>query len=302
VLQHSNDWIAVSHDKGNTLATESVPDTRVLTFTHVDPWYSYESIYFGMVRRPQLQQDEVRSVIPAQTVLIPHTYSVTTTGSLQLELSAAAAVTVLDGWQVQLYEDSDCNQSLSGSESVVNAPLDIDPDTAASLCFIFSVHMPNVIATDMQLQVPITAILSLSDDAGTGHGIVNHSTVIDTFNINLGSTGHLVLEKSVSNVSRAESETVSNAASPGEVLRYTIDFEVRGASSIDAVDIHDSTPAYTRLHVPIGCPAGLQSCVVIVPAAAQNNSGYTGPLHWRISDALPAGTSGSLSFDVQVED
>ncbi len=302
VLQHSNDWIAVSHNKGNTQAIESTPNTNVLTFTHASAWQSYEAVKFGVIRRPQLKHDEVRAAIAAQTVLIPHSYTVTTSGSLQFDLSAAAAVTVLDGWQVQLYEDSNCDQSLSGNEPVVSAPLNADPDVAAILCFIFSVHMPNVIAEDMQLQVPLTATLSLSDDASASHGIVHLSSVVDTINIALGTTGQLVLEKRVSNVSRAETETVSNSASPGEILRYHIDFEVRGASSIDAVDIHDSTPAYTRLHIPVSCPAGLQSCVVIVPAAAQNNSGYSGPLHWRISDALPAGASGSLSFDVQVEE
>jgi uncharacterized repeat protein (TIGR01451 family) len=301
-LQHTNEWIPVSHDKGNTVAAESLPHTRVLTFTHVDPRYSYESVHFGLVRRPQLLQDETRAVVPAQTVLIPHTYEVTTQGALQFDLTAAAAVTVLEGWQVAIYEDSNCDQQLLQGEQPVTAPINADPDRVSTLCFIVSVHTPTIISNDLQLLVPITATLSFSDNSGSGHGIVHQSTVIDTLNISLGAIGHLVLEKRVSNLSRAEAAAVSNTASPGEVLRYSIDFEVRGASAVDAVDIHDSTPAYTRLHVPVECPASVSGCVVIVPASAENEAGYSGPLHWRIGDQMSAGSSGSLSFDVQVED
>lgn len=89
---------------------------------------------------------------------------------------------------------------------------------------------------------------------------------------------------------------MSNTGSPGDVLRYQIDYEVQGASAVEAVDIHDSTPAYTELHAPISCPTGLSGCVVIVPAAAQNGGGYSGPLHWRIIEVLPAGSRGSLVF------
>jgi len=302
VFQHNNDWLSVSHDKGNTLATETAPNTRLLTFTHSGPSNSYDSVGFGLVRQPQLQQNETRSAIAAQTIIIPHTYSVTTPGVLQFDLANAAAVTVLDGWQVSLFEDSDCNRSLSSGEATSIGAVTVDPDTAESLCLILELRMPNVIASDMQIQVPLIATLNLADVAGTGHGLVHQSTVVDVLNLRLGETGQLVLEKRVSNLSRAEAAVLSNSALPGEVLRYYIDYEVRGASSVDDVNIHDSTPAYTELSIPVSCPAGLAGCVVIVPVAALNSSGYSGPLHWRILESLPAGSTGSFSFEVQVED
>lgn len=110
-----------------------------------------------------------------------------------------------------------------------------------------------------------------------------------------------MLEKWVRNVSKAGSSCVSNTGSPGDVLRYQIDYEVWGASAVETVDIHDSTSACTELHAPTSGPTGLSGCIVIVPAVAPNG-GYSGPLHWRINEVLPAGSSDSLVFELQVGD
>lgn len=297
----STHWVPVSHQKGNTMATESSASTSTLSFQAQAASTAYSNIRFGLVQRPELIADQIATTQPAASVLLAHTLKITSPGSVAFDLTDAQAVSNLDGWQVDLFHDQDCNQQLANTEPQINSAISIDPDINSELCVILQVHAPSQLAQTLTLAVPLIATINLQDSAGTGHAVSITTNVIDTLEIVLISDGQLVLNKQVSNITRNRPMTSANQATPGEILRYQINFEAAGTGDLTEVFINDSTPAYTSLSQPVICPTGLTNCIVIIPASSINNTGYSGQIRWKIADTLPAGSNGVVSYDVTVE-
>lgn len=272
-LSYSGDWMPVSHHKGNTQALESNPTTTELTFSIQAAATTYTGIRFGLVALPALVESQSVSADAGQSLVLPHTYSVTTQGSLLFDLSVAQSMWSDPDWQVALYHDLDCNQQHTTVDPELTHALVIDPDVSLEVCVLFVLTMPGQVAQSVTRNIPLMASLTLSDDAATGHDKVLHTEVVDSLTITVTGTSNLLLSKQVGNMSRSEPETTSNQALPGEVLRYEIEFEVDGVGSITEVFIIDNTPAFTVLDQPVSCPVSLPECIVIIPASASNSVG-----------------------------
>lgn len=300
-LNYTGNWMPVSHHKGNTLAVESDPSTTELTFSIQSSTTTYTGIRFGLVEFPKLIERQSVNAEAGQSVVLPHTYSVTTQGSLMFDISVAQAAWTELGWQVELYHDIDCNQQHTNTDTTLTASIVVDPDVNPNVCLLYVLKMPDQVSQSVTRDVPLTAWLSLADETATGHDVILDARVVNSVTITVTNTSDLLLNKQVENLSRAETATTANQALPGEVLRYEIEFEVDGTGSITDVFINDSTPAYTVLDQPVSCPASLPDCAVVIPSTASNNSGYSGEIKWKIANDLPAGTMGVVSFDVEVE-
>lgn len=293
--------VAVSHHKGNTRATEASRSTTSLSFQPLSSDAAYSEIRFGLIEKPLLTGDQIKSTIPSASVLFSHTLHLTSPGEVNFNISDAQSVSALDGWQVELFHDLECNGQLASTDPALTSALTVDPDINTELCVIFQLHAPGRLSADLTLYVPLTATITLQDTAATGHAVSIVTSVMDTLEITLSDNGQLVLSKQVSNMTRSQAMATSNQAKPGETLRYQIDFENAGNADITEVFIHDYTPVYTSLQESVTCPPGLTGCQVIVPASADNNSGYRGEIRWRIADMLPAGSRGLVFYDVTVE-
>ncbi len=295
-----NHWIPVSIAAGDTGAVPPQPTDTQLSFTPASSISSYQGLDFGLVQRPQLQENTQVTATPAQSLLIAHQYQITTAGRLEFDLSDALATTPLPGLQITIFHDHNCDATLDATDLEVNS-ISVTADSAASLCLLLSINTPDLLSTDIDLVLPIHADLQLSDDAATGHGVTERTTVIDTVRIILGEASRLDLTKSVQNISRDTPAATANLGLPGDVLQYNIGFQVLGAGPVTDVYINDSTPAYTRLNQPLRCPVSLSGCTVEIPASGQNNAGYSGQLQWRIGHELSAGSHGSLQFTVLID-
>ena len=133
----------------------------------------------------------------------------------------------------------------------------------------------------------------------------------------------LRLTKRVQNITQASTEfnanaAISNAAKPGDRLRYEISFANTGVANITDVNIYDAIPAFTELAevLSTSCdytgpawapltavvpPTIMTSCVLVTPAGGNNAIGYRSALHWQLTGTLRPGESGLIVFTVDVK-
>lgn len=118
----------------------------------------------------------------------------------------------------------------------------------------------------------------------------------------MGSTGGagLVLTKTVRNVTVAGVAGTSNAAKPGDVLEYVINYTNSSPTVVSTIVISDNTPAFTNF-VTASCgaplPAAISACAVTVQPAI----GGAGNLQWTLTGTLNPAQSGSVIFRVIVQ-
>ena len=88
-------------------------------------------------------------------------------------------------------------------------------------------------------------------------------------------------------------------AGPGDLLEYRIHYTNTGSTAIADLVINDMTPAFTSF-VSSACglplPALLTLCTPVFPVV-----GAVGPVKWQFTGSLQPGTSGSVSYQVQVD-
>ncbi len=107
----------------------------------------------------------------------------------------------------------------------------------------------------------------------------------------------LELRKSVQNITQntAETETMNQAA-PGDTLKYRIYYSNTGTGPITDLQVNDSAPAFTLFKLGTGScdstPAGM-TCSPMMGFDA---------IEWEFTGTLEGGTSGSVSYEVIIDE
>jgi len=298
-------YLAISEffreDPGNTGA---VVDGLI----ELTPLISHPGSYkldFGRVRKPVWVSDSVAEKQPGGVVYHSHRYTPHSSGSLEFAIASETALPANSAWQSVLFLDDNCNGALDTGEAQVQPSLQVSVATHPLICINSKVFVPSDVSDGDTYTYSVEATLTYEDTAGTAHGRVLQQTVTDLTRVISTGEGLLVLSKTVRNVTTAGVPTTSNQAMPGHTLSYNISFSNTGGGSISELLISDHTPAYSSLSGPVSCPStlpdGLNTCVILSPAAADNAAGYSGDVQWSFDGALTSGASGEVGYEVAVE-
>ena len=271
---------------------------------------------FGDVRSPALTPNLEGVVEPGGIQTYSHIFRAPTNGSVSFsELSSTSPV--LAGWTSTIYQDLDCSGDLSMSDYIVIS--DISMVAGESICLLNRVFAPTQATAGNTLLTELTATFDydgalISDQDVEAQDI---TTVLDQ------GESALQLSKRVRNITDTSSEFdvvpgISNAAKPGDRLRYEISFSNTGVGNISDIDIYDAIPAFTGLAEALATdctytgpaaapltaivpPAIMTSCSLQSPGVGENLVGYKGSLHWQLTGVLLPGESGLIVFTVDVE-
>lgn len=288
-------------DPGNTgMVTDgSVPMIPQLSFAG-----AYR-VDFGMLDKPVWEADLIDENSPASSVSFLHHYYPRSTGQLALSVQNSQGFPANSAWQVALYIDQNCNGVVDGGESLVPGSMSVDVDSTPRICVIGKVFVPADASGGDTYNYDIVATLTYADSTATGHNLVDTRSLTDLVRVVASGEGRLELSKTVQNLTSGGAVTTSNIGVPGDVLRYSIDFDNTGNGPITEVLISDTTPAFTELSAPVVCPAtlpaGISSCLVLVPASSQNGVGYSGSVQWEFTGALVAGAGGVVGYEISIE-
>lgn len=252
----------------------------------------YLDINFGVIATPLLTLDQSASATPNGAVRYAHTYTAPSHGDLTTSLSSIENP-ANPPWNKRLIEDANCNGVIDALESDMPTASTVSPGQI--ICLIVDIFVPSNATAGAIQQAVLQINFFPSDTSGTGHkatASVDNRDITSVSNVNQGV---LVLDKSVRNVSRSESASVSNAAQPGDTLEYIISYTNQGSGPLSDLVINDEAPAFTTVQsssVECSSTPGSVSCTPGV-AGAQ--------LQWDFSGSLGAGESGAVRYSVLVE-
>ena len=260
-------------------------------------------IDFGKVKTPQWLSDNVAENNPGTTVFHPHRYRAFTEGSLQLSYTNVSGQAGSSAFSATLHLDNNCSGTLDSADAVLPAVLNVVAGQV--VCVVNRVFIASNASNDETYTTSVTAVTSYTDPLGTGHSVSNTQQVTDLTRAIATGQGVLSLSKRVQNLTASGAVTTSNTASPGDVLRYSINFRNSGTGPVTEVLIADSTPAFSVLELPVQCPVvlpfGISNCQVLLPQPVENSAGYNGPVQWQFDGAFPAGAESNVSFQIRVE-
>jgi uncharacterized repeat protein (TIGR01451 family) len=265
---------SISASAGNTGGTYDLAQDHI-SFDH-ESGKRYESVDFGDVKTSAMYSDHQRTSAAGSPVFYPHVFTAGSEGEIVFEVRSDSVSQ--DRWQSVLYSDSNCDGQLDASEEIIAAPANVQADE--KLCLLMKVFVPLTAPADARHVDTLQATFTYSNTTvDTTHAVNNVTTV--------GSSG-LTLIKQV------EQPT----ALPGETLVYTVRYENHGAGDLNALEIHDSTPAYTVFSNAqcVDTPADLR-CEV----SQQPGVGDSGRITWKVTGLVQPGTTGVVRFSVVVQ-
>ena len=91
------------------------------------------------------------------------------------------------------------------------------------------------------------------------------------------------------------------AALPGELVTYTIHYRNGSPHAVEQVVINGSTPPYTHF-VDASCASGDRPQQPGCSIVAQPAPGGVGSVQWRLDGKLSPAFSGSVSYQVRIND
>ncbi|MBX2836437.1 MAG: proprotein convertase P-domain-containing protein, partial [Gammaproteobacteria bacterium] len=236
----------VSISESPTLTTGLVTD-GLITIVNL-PGLGVSDIDFGLIAMPALVADQIRSANAGSRVVLGHRYTASTNGVVSF------ALTESNGWSTALYHDVNCDAQLDAGEAIIAAGMPVS--TGEEVCLNIDTFIPASAAAAVRQQIDISATLEASDDSGTNHQIQIELLNSDLITVASTEAGRLVLEKSVTNITKNGQTSVDNAATPGDTLEYRIKYRNQGAGAISDLEINDETPAFTSLQpASVSCGA-----------------------------------------------
>jgi len=243
---------------------------------------AYSGVKFGNVKINSFLGEEELNASPGTEVFFSHSYKVKTDGTVSFTLSNSDDPDH-NGWSQTIYEDKNCNGKLSSGENAIDAPLDID--AGEKVCILIKSYVPSNIAQST-------------------HTIEVHAT-FNYRNASPDMINELIRsdEITVSNPSEKEGLKINKSvdkesAFPGADLTYSITYTNNSDKPITQLEITDSTPAYTVFKTA-GCsstPDKLTNCSIESP-----NDGEKGTVKWSFSGSLSPGSSGTVTYKVEIE-
>ncbi|PWQ96410.1 hypothetical protein DKT75_10545 [Leucothrix arctica] len=246
---------------------------------------------FGITFEPNHQSE----ILPGNVTFYAHVFTSEADGDVSFDTVASGNIAT--GWSHIAYQDSDCSGSLDAVEAAaLNADVASFSVTAGSrICIINKVYSPaNAPAQDRYL-VETTATFSFSNGTLANETLTTQDLTIVSQS---DEASGLELRKTVENTAQNTAETESmNQAKSGDTLKYRIYYRNTGTGPIYDLVVNDSVPAYTSLvGSSASCdstPASLVNCV-----PTENSSGA---IDWNFVGVLNGGESGSVSYEVTVD-
>jgi uncharacterized repeat protein (TIGR01451 family) len=250
-------------------------------------------INFGMVAPNTLGPNGAQTAQPGTVVFYAHTYTAGTGGQVTFSM-ANTATPASPGWSQVLYQDSNCNATLEGSEPQVTAALIVT--AGQTVCLIVKQFVPAGAGQSAQNSIALSAAFSYTN-ASPALGV---STLSATDITTVGQAGDLLLAKLVSNVTQAIAAATSVNANPGDTLQYTLAATNNGTQPLSTLFVSDSTPAFTGFvstACPGALPTGITGCVVTTQPAVNAQ----GALKWTFTGSLASGAQIVVTYRVKVD-
>ena len=260
-------------------------------------------INFGKVKKPQWLSDNVAENNPGTTVFHSHRYRAFTEANLQFSYTDVSGPADPSVFSATLHLDTNCSGTLDSADTALAAVLNVI--AGQEVCVLNRVFIASNASNDETYTTTVSAITTYTDPLGARHSASDTQQVIDLTRAIATGQGVLFLSKRVQNLTVSGAVATANTASPGDVLRYSIDFRNSGTGPVTEVLIADSTPAFSVLELPVQCPVvlpdGISNCEVLLPLPVENNAGYNGPVQWQFDGAFPAGAESRVSFQIRIE-
>ena len=239
----------------------------------------YESVDFGDVKTSALYSDNQRTSVAGSPIFYPHVFTAGSEGDIAFEVRSDSVSQ--ESWQSVLYRDGNCDAQLDASEAIITEPVNVQADE--KLCVIMKIFVPLTAPADARHVDTLQAIFTYSNTTVDTAHLVNNVTTVGASD----SPGLTLLK-----------EVEQPTALPGETLVYTVRYENQGAGNLEALEIHDSTPAYTVF--------SSAQCVdtqvdLTCEVSEQPEVGDSGRVTWKVIGLVPPGTSGVVRFSVVVQ-
>lgn len=280
------------------LVNPSVTDGTI-TFTP-DPDTNYPDLDFGQVARPSLTADAEVVVAPGGSVLVPHLYTASTTGTVTFGETSRQEVPA-GVFSSGIFLDADCSGTINNGEGSPSA--DIPVEAGDDICLILRHVTVAGAPSGAILTYDLVAVTTL-----TGTGFTD--TRQNSDQVSIATSGAARLRKQVCNLTQSVCDagtgtgfSLANNGAPGDRIQYRLIFEPTSAEPIDLADIRDQVPDFSGLvagTVRFERAPGTMSCAVVTPAGG-GTAGYSGPLHWQCNGGqLSSGNQIIATFDVEI--
>jgi fimbrial isopeptide formation D2 family protein/uncharacterized repeat protein (TIGR01451 family) len=251
--------------------------TDRITFVYADA--DVAGLRFGDVPASSLLTDGAQTILPGATATYRHTFRAGTAGTVTFTATPTATPSL--PWGQLLVRDLNCDGAIDPGEPVVHG-LALTVAADEEICLLLRDNSPPNAPFGARHATVVTAFLDYANSP-----LDETLAREDVTTVGPASTAGLTLLKAVD----------KTIASPGEVLTYTITYTNAGAEVLTDLFIDDRTPAYTRFVSAAftTTPSGLVDGSITAPAP-----NATGTLRWTFTGALAPGSTGTVTFQVQV--
>ncbi len=274
-------FISESTNHASGLLTDGVIAIAALATT------GYNNIDIGLIAKPTLVSDQTQSANAGSAVLFAHRYTAPTSGIVSFTLTES------NGWNAVLYNDVNCDGQTGVGEQLIATDIPVTKDQ--ELCLLIDTFVPASAVSGGRHQIDVDAVLSISDEANTGHSLTISLQNTDSVTVAAATSGRLVLTKNVINITQNGAMSVDNAAVPGDTLEYIIAYSNQGTGPLTELEINDEPPAFTNL-LP-----GTMDCGPAISGVQCSPSVSGNSLNWMFNGSLAAGASGQVSYRVKVD-
>ena len=254
---------------------------------------------FADVQLPAFSPNHSKTISPNNVVSYAHTFSAKSSGTVDFSVSSNAAIT--NGWSSTLYRDSNCNGVLDGAEASAPIAANIATNAGENICIINKVYAPNNVANGETYSNVINAVFDFNANPLAGDITLTVTDLTKAAANDAPETGtsKLELRKTVQNITQGGVETeTQNQAKPGDILKYRIYYSNVGNAPLTELIVNDTVPEFTSIEGSPVCetplPASLTSCT---PNVIGDDIEWVFPA----SDALKAGASGVVSYEVKID-
>ncbi|MDQ8193921.1 isopeptide-forming domain-containing fimbrial protein [Coraliomargarita sp. SDUM461004] len=248
---------------------------------------SESDLAFGDIPANSFLTDGQQTIEPGAVAFYSHTFIAGTGGEVSFDIDSALNP-ALPGWGQTLFRDSNCNGQLDdGEPRLIHPSAAITVSAGEQICLIVKDSSPAGAPFGAQNLNTVTATFTYTNSAPALADDVLVRTDLTT--IGIETTAGLELLKAVDKAT----------ASPGETITYTLTYTNNGAGALDDIIIYDSTPAYTTfaLAPTPTYPLSLTNVVISAP-----NVGETGGIVWTFEGELEPGETGTVTYQVTVDD
>lgn len=258
--------------------------TDEITFTN-NTGSTYTALLFADVQKSRLLTDGQQNLVAGSSGTFPHKFTAKTDGDVTFSIQSVNSPSGNDFSPV-LYQDNNCNQTIDSGEPILTNSNTLSLTANQTVCLLLKVTVPQGASNGDSSTITLSASFSLANTSPVIQQTASRTDLVNVTDTNSG----LSLGKSVD----------KSQALPGELITYTITYSNNGTQAINSLEVTDNVPAYTT-YSSSNCntgslPNNLTGCSTTAP-----NVGDTGTVTWTFSGSLQPGESGTITYQVQIE-